>query len=133
MRTQPLQGFLAILTLIVACTSKPRADVAPAAALPTISSVTPTSGPAGAAYPVELTISGKNFADSTNVVTFGPVTITSVRSTNGGTRIVVQAPKAMPSTGEVPPMPLMTGEYTVRVATTAGVSNPVTFNLTREP
>jgi hypothetical protein len=120
------------MVTVLACHKRARAELASSSA-PAVSSISPVTGPAGASYPIELTISGHNFADSTNTVTFGPVTLKAVRSTNAGTRIVVYAPKELPSTGEAPPMPLVPGSYTVRVATAAGTSNAVTFTLGREP
>jgi len=100
---------------------------------PVINRVNPGSGPAGVAYPVQITIEGRHFADSTNTVTFGPVTLTRIPSTENGKRIVFFAPKELPSTGEVPPSPLLPGPYEIRVATFGGESNAVTFVLTREP
>jgi len=132
MRRGTLSG-LALIAIVVAACACARTKVSVATELPSIASITPTSGPAGTGYPIEITISGKHFADSTNVVTFGPVTLRAVRSTAGGTSIVFQAPKEMPSAGEVPPAPLLAGTYSVRVATSAGVSNPIVFTLDREP
>jgi hypothetical protein len=128
-------GLLGAVALAasMSCASTPKAQdtgVRPAnATTPFISAVSPSSGLAGTAYPIELTILGGYFADSNNVVTFGPVTLKAVKATGGGTRIVVPAPKEMPSAGEVPPMPLMPGTYSVRVTNSAGASNAVTFVL----
>ncbi len=129
----------AALFAVSSCASAPQsgrveapAPIAANSTTPFISALSPASGPAGVAYPIELTILGGNFADSNNVVTFGRVTLTAVKSMGGGTRIVVHAPKEMPSTGEVPPMPLMAGNYEVRVTTAAGASNTITFVL-RDP
>jgi hypothetical protein len=124
------------LVALAACAHAPQqqgASVDANSTAPFISAVSPTSGLAGVAYPIELTILGRNFADTNNVVTFGSVTIKSVKSTGGGTRITVHAPKEMPSTGEVPPMPLMAGSYNVRVTTPSGASNAVPFALRGSP
>ena len=102
------------------------------ALVPEIDRLVPDSGPAGTAYPVEVTIVGRHFADS-NIVTFGPLSIPALPSTERGTRIVFLAPKETPSPGEVPPAPLSPGAYDVRVATGGGISNAVAFTLTREP
>ena len=125
MRTFTVLGLAATL----ACgAARGAADGAP----PVIDRLAPDSGPAGTAYPVEVTIVGRNFADS-NVVTFGPVSIPGLPSTERGTRIVFLAPKESPSPGEVPPAPLAPGAYDVRVTTGAGVSDAVVFTLHREP
>ena len=101
--------------------------------VPSLTAVRPDSGPAGTAYPIEITIEGLGFSDSLNVVTFGPVTVRDVRSRELRTRIVMYLPKETPSPGEVPPSPLLPGPYQLRVTTPAGTSNPITFRLTREP
>ena len=120
-----------LLALILAASCA--ANSQQTSALPVIDAVTPGGGPAGTAYPIEVTITGKNFADTANVVTFGPVRMRPVRSDARGTRIVFHVPKEVPSTGEVPPSPLLPGTYEVRVTTAAGTSNAVPFSLTREP
>jgi hypothetical protein len=106
------------------------AQSTPPAASPTIERVRPDSGPAGPAYPIEVTIDGRNFSDTANVIVFGAVTLRGVPSRNLGTRIVIFIPKEMPSQGEVPPSPLLAGAYDIRVTTAAGTSNAVTFRLT---
>ena len=122
-------GLLLALVVGVGCAAASQQVTA----LPVIDTVTPASGPAGTAYPIEITISGRTFTDTASVVTFGPVRMERVRSEANGTRIVFQAPKASPSTGEVPPAPLLPGTYELRVITGAGTSNAVSFALTREP
>jgi hypothetical protein len=126
-----LAALFAGLVLATACASGARG--AAGSTLPVIERVTPSTGPAGSAYPIEVEIVGRNFDDSLNTVTFGAVRLTRVRSDASGTRIVFQAPKSEPATGEVPPGPLLPGAYEIRVTTAAGTSNPVTFSLTREP
>jgi hypothetical protein len=96
---------------------------------PVITRVTPDSGPAGPAYPIEITIEGTGFSDSSNVVTFGAVTIRDVPSRESRTRIVMNVPKEMPSAGEVPPAPLLPGPYELRITTITGTSNVITFRL----
>lgn len=100
---------------------------------PIIERVVPASGPAGTAYPLQVTIEGRNFADSANTVTFGPVTLRGQPSSENGTRIVVHLPKEMPATGEAPPAVLQPGTYRITVSTVAGESNAVVFQLTPEP
>ena len=94
-----------------------------------IAKISPDSGPAGPAYPIEITIEGTGF-DSSNVVMFGPLTVKDVPSRESRTRIVMYVPKEMPSSSEVPPSPLLPGPYEVRVKTSAGTSNALTFRLT---
>ena len=106
---------------------------APESSRPVIERIEPTSGPAGTAYPIRLTIEGRFFADSTNVIHFGPVTLERLSSSNSGTRIELYAPKEQPSGGEVPPMVLQPGRYEITVSTAAGRSNAIPFTLTREP
>lgn len=91
----------------------------------------PTSGPAGEAYPIDLTIFGSGFDAASNVVTFGSISIPDVPSTHDGTRITLAVPKTVPATGEVPPFVLMPGTYPVTVTTSRGTSEPVSFRLTR--
>ena len=98
---------------------------------PVITRLEPSSGRAGTAYPIRVTIHGSGFMETRNVVVFGPVRIPDRPSTNGGTQIVFSVPKERPSTGEVPPMVLPAGEYAVTVTTESEKSAPVTFTLTR--
>jgi hypothetical protein len=119
------------LALTLGCkssSSRASAQALPSDA-PVISMVRPDSGPAGTAYPIEVTIEGRDFADSANIVAFGPVTIRDVPSRASRTRIVMYLPKEIPSSGEVPPAPLPPGSYEIRVTTPAGPSNTVTFRL----
>lgn len=118
---------------LLACNSGAPASSAPESSRPVIERITPTSGPAGTAYPIRLTIEGRHFADSANVVQFGPVTVEQVASSTAGTRIEFYAPKERSSGGEAPPMVLDPGRYDVTVTTAAGRSNAISFTLTREP
>ncbi|MDH3497250.1 MAG: IPT/TIG domain-containing protein [Gemmatimonadota bacterium] len=100
---------------------------------PVITRLEPARGPAGVAYPLRLTIEGTGFAPESNTVHVGPVVLPDVPSADGGTRIVVFVPKEIPSTGEVPPAPLLPGRYEVSVTTAHGTSAPAIFTLTPEP
>jgi len=107
-------------------------DIRPAAGLtPVIERVEPASGWAGQDYPTDATIYGVGFAESGNVIVFGPVTLDERASTQGGTQIVFSVPKQQPSRIEVPPMVLEVGEYAVTVSNAYGTSNAVIFTLTR--
>ena len=114
------------------CAPAPAQQVAPVPSGPVITRLEPDSGPAGVAYPVRVTIVGRGFAPDANTVSFGPVVLTRLPSTDGGTRIVFFAPKEAPSGGEVPPAPLLPGPYQVTVRTAEGTSRPATFRLTEE-
>lgn len=104
----------------------------PGPAGPVIAHLLPASGPAGESYPLRVTIDGTGFAVEGNIVRFGAITVGWLES-ESPTRIVFFAPKAMPSTGEVPPMVLMPGDYPVTVQTPIGISAPAVFSLTRGP
>jgi hypothetical protein len=97
---------------------------------PELIEIVPDSGPAGEAYPLRATIRGVGFMPTGNVVRFGPAQITDVPSPDG-TEITFQVPKLLPSKGEVPPLVLTPGDYTVTVTTASGTSNALTFRLTR--
>jgi hypothetical protein len=96
---------------------------------PVLMAIEPSTGPAGAAYPLTVTIRGTGFAATGNLVQFGPAMIPDVSATEG--RIEFAAPKGMQSRSEVPPMVFPPGEYPVTVTTPAGTSNALTFTLTR--
>jgi hypothetical protein len=98
--------------------------------VPVITDISPSSGPAGAAYPIRATLSGLGFAPTGNTVSFGPVQVPDLPSPDGR-HIDFFVPKEAPSRGEVPPMVLSDGEYPVTVTTPAGTSRPVVFTLTR--
>jgi hypothetical protein len=123
-----LRRAVATFGLVLAAACAAAGSAAPPE--PVIDRLEPDSGPAGTAYPIEVTIIGRDFADSANVVTFGPVRLADLPSREGGTRIVFFAPKEEPSRGEVPPAPLLPGPHDVRVTTAAGTSNAATFTLT---
>lgn len=110
-------------------TPPPESSAGPSAG-PAITGLSPSSGPAGDAYPIQVTLEGRAFAETGNVVTFGGIPSRGLPSSAGGTRITFWVPKEVPSTGEVPPMVLSPGEYEVTVTTLGGTSEPVMFILT---
>ena len=97
--------------------------------VPVIHEIVPSSGPAGVAYPIQATIRGSGFMLTGNIVTFGPVPIPDLPSPDGR-HITFFVPKEVASRGEVPPMVLPHGEYSVTVTTPAGTSQPIVFTLT---
>ncbi|MCZ6916906.1 MAG: hypothetical protein O7I93_09030 [Gemmatimonadetes bacterium] len=122
--------WLVVMTALTGgCGQSPPPDTLPSGGGPSITRLEPSSGPAGEAYPIQLTVHGTGFAPTDNVVSFGPVATTGLPSTAGGTAITLLVPKMAESTGEVPPMVLSPGEYAVTVTTLAGTSEPMTFVL----
>jgi hypothetical protein len=99
---------------------------------PVLAAIEPSLGPAGAAYPVRVTLRGSGFVEAGNVVRFGPVTIPGLPSPDGS-RITFDVPKVVPNRGEVPPIVLNAGDYSVSVTTPAGASNSLMFKLTPNP
>jgi hypothetical protein len=97
---------------------------------PVITKLSPSSGQAGEAYPIEVTIEGRGFAETGNVVIFGGIPSDGLSSSENGTCITFWVPKQAPSPGEAPPMVLTPGEYPVTVKTPHGTSEPVMFTLT---
>lgn len=118
-----------VVTLGLCCVAACAAAGRGTDAIPVIDRLEPASGLAGVAYPIEVTIIGRNFADSANTITFGPVRLDGLAARDGGTRLVFFAPKEEPARGEVPPALLLPGPYDVRVTTPAGTSNAATFTL----
>lgn len=98
-------------------------------AQPRLSRLSPDNGPAGPAYPLQVTISGSNFAAKDNVIQFGPMRLESIPSDDGRT-IVFQVPKVMRGRSEAPPLVFTVGDYEVSVTTPAGTSNSLNFRLT---
>lgn len=126
----PLFPAVALLFGVGACVA-PRGG-AVASAPPEIIAMTPSSGPAGTAYPLKVTIIGRGFEPTGNTVTFGPIELMDLPSSDSQ-HLVFQAPKTVPSRGEVPPLVLPPGEYAVTVTTGAGTSRAMLFILTSRP
>ena len=97
---------------------------------PVITKLSPSSGQAGEAYPIEVSIEGRGFAETGNIVTFGGIPSDELPASDEGTRITFWVPKEAPSPGEAPPMVLSPGEYPVTVTTPLGTSEPIMFTLT---
>jgi hypothetical protein len=124
-------AFLAAAPFLACAGNHPPSDQGAAAGGPSLISITPDTGRAGEAYPIQVTIQGIGFAAEGNIVNFGGIPSEGLASTEGGTRITFWVPKEVPSTGEAPPMVLDPGEYDVTVTTPTGTSEPVVFILTR--
>jgi hypothetical protein len=120
------------LALLHGCVgNSPPSDQEALAVAPSITSLAPDVGRAGEAYPIDVTVVGTGFSEEGNIVTFGGISVEGLPSTEDGTRITFRVPKAVPSTGEAPPMVLDPGEYEVTVTTSGRTSEPVVFTLTR--
>ena len=129
-RRTPLLFTLAITC--VCCSRSEPGRVSPImSGNPAIDRLEPSSGRAGEAYPITVTIYGSHFTEADNTVKFGSLKIADRPSFNGGTQIVFSVPKVYPRTEEVPPMVLLPGEYNVRVTNANGTSEPGVFTLTR--
>lgn len=81
----------------------------------------------GAAHVV--TIRGRYFTADDNVVLYGSIRITNVRSTKGGTVLQFTVPTEVVTGGEAPPPPVGPGSYKVRVQTRGGTSRALVFQL----
>ncbi|MEN9592445.1 MAG: hypothetical protein RJA21_912, partial [Gemmatimonadota bacterium] len=82
--------------------------------------------------PIDVTIRGTGFDATANTVTVGPVILTAVRSTGGGTVIALSLPDRVPSGGGAAPMLWSPGQYALKVSTTQGSSVPVMVTI-QEP
>ena len=77
-----------------------------------------------------VTIRGLNLDPTNNVLQFGPVRITNVRSDSGGKILRFSLPIMQPSGGGAPPMALGPGDYLITVQTPRGTSNTLRFRIT---
>lgn len=82
--------------------------------------------------PIDVTIRGTGFDAIANTVTVGPVILTAVRSTGGGTVIALSLPDRVPSGGGAAPMLWSPGQYALTVSNTRGSSVPVMVTI-QEP
>ncbi len=93
-----------------------------ATSAPTITSLSPSSGPVG----TEIFINGANFTPTNNTVYFGTHNFGSTRgSDNGGTRLLVEIPSVW-SDGTVS----APGLYRVAVSNANGISSDIGFTVT---
>jgi Quinohemoprotein amine dehydrogenase, alpha subunit domain III len=117
--------------MATACRRAERAAASPDTGV-VVTAVSPTTVTLRAGETNELVVSGTGFDAAENTVTFGPVTLTSVKSTNGGTRISLVVPDRMPSGGGAAPMLWMAGDYPLTVSNRRGTSAPMTVTV-KEP
>lgn len=97
-----------------------------------ITAVSPRAITIRAGEVTELVVRGSGFDATENTVTLGPVTLTSVKSTDSGTRISLVVPDRMPSGGGAAPMLWMAGDYPLTVSNRRGTSAPFTVTV-KEP
>jgi hypothetical protein len=83
---------------------------------------------------VEVTVRGHGFAPGTpgtNIVHLGSITLSTVPANSAGTELRFVIPDVV-ATSEAPPLPLESGTYVIRIATSRGVSNPMSIRVFRE-
>lgn len=111
------------------------AGCAPAmGARPRLSALMPDSVQLTSGNVTEVTLKGAGFDTNTtaslNTVRVGGLVLTGVPSRERGTVILLALPDAVPSGGEAPPAPWMSGRYAVTVTTSAGTSDTLMLVIT---
>ena len=91
-------------------------------------SISSTALAAGGAVWVD--VKGRGFDPTHNAVSFGPVTLRAVTSSDRCTHLRFVVPTQFPASGEVPPQQIGVGTYRVRVTTPRGTSNALSFVIT---
>jgi len=120
---------LLVLSLGAACR---RAAPTPSALPVAVLEVRPEPIVVREGQPIDVTIRGTGFDATANTVTVGPVILTAVRSTGGGTVIALSLPDRVPSGGGAAPMLWSPGQYALTVSNTRGSSVPVMVTI-QEP
>ena len=120
---------LLVLSLGAACR---RAAPTPSALPVAVLEVRPEPIVVREGQPTDVTIRGTGFDATANTVTVGPVILTAVRSTGGGTVIALSLPDRVPSGGGAAPMLWSPGQYALTVSNTRGSSVPVMVTI-QEP
>ena len=115
-------ALIGVWTVMVSC-RVPGGAATPATA-PRLTAVVPDTVRVGGDDLAVFELLGTGFDTSRteprNTVHIGSLTLNAVPSTEGGTRIRVTLPAAVPSGGEAPPAPWRSGRYAVQVVTPAG-------------
>lgn len=131
-------GFLAS-ALVASCASSPTepgpitANDMPAAAAPTMTKITPASGPVG----TQVTITGSGFAARGNTVKFGTGYVKNLDSADGTTlRFTIPEGLDLCEPNSLRPCPgaypaVGPGDYAVTVMVDKETGNPITFTVTR--
>jgi hypothetical protein len=102
------------------------------AAAPVIDSISPRSGEVNAERVTDIVIYGRGFASAGNVVTFGGAEVAGLLSEAGGTVIRFAAPTQVSAGRPGASRRVTPGVFDVRVRTSAGPSNAVTFIVKAE-
>jgi hypothetical protein len=123
--------LVASFLLVSACRRSERPAASTDAGV-AITAVTPRSITIRTGEVNELIVRGTGFDATENTVTFGPVTLTSVKSSDGGTRIALVIPDRMPSGGGAAPLLWMAGDYPLTVSNRRGTSAAFTVTV-KEP
>lgn len=132
-------GFLAS-ALVASCASSPTEpgpitanDMPAAAAAPTMTKITPASGPVG----TQVTITGSGFAARGNTVKFGTGYVKNLDSADGTTlRFTIPEGLDLCEPNSLRPCPgaypaVGPGDYAVTVMVDKETGNPITFTVTR--
>lgn len=126
--------LLLLLLSLAACrrTDAPRASAQQLASVVVVTGTTPSSLTIRDGNPNELRIRGSGFGVDDNTVMLGPITLTSVKSAEQGTLLIIRVPDRVPSGGGAAPMPWTSGTYPLTVVTPRGTSAPITITV-KEP
>ena len=124
-------AFICASTALGAC-RRPVPQVA-GGEVPTVAVTVTTVSPAEVSFrdgiPVELLIVGAGFDPTSNTVSLGPITLTTIPSEARGTRIRFTVPDRVPSGGGAAPLLWEQGVYTLTVQTRLGTSAPVSVRV----
>lgn len=135
-----------VLSVVVLMSGCRRGESSATAGQSTVAA-SPTTSPAGvvqvvsvapdtvtirAGEPTMVIIRGSGFDATGNTVRLGPVTVTSVKASEGGTIIAFMVPERVPATGGAAPMLWVPGTYALTVENRRGVSRAVSVTV-KEP
>jgi hypothetical protein len=129
-RPRSVSRSLALLctALLAACASGGR---------PRLQAIAPDSVQLIPGNVIEVDLRGSSFdrtsGDPQNVVRVGPVLLRAVPSRSNGTLIRIALPDAVPSGGEAPPAPWLSGRYPVTITTSRGTSDTLMLTISAGP
>jgi hypothetical protein len=114
--------------LLAACASSER---------PRLRSISPQAVQLFPGNVTEVDLRGAAFdqtaGDPQNIVRVGPVLLRAVPSRSNGTLMRIAIPDFMPSSGEAPPAPWLSGQYPVTVTTPKGTSDTLMLTISAGP
>lgn len=105
------------------CAARATKSTGSARSAPILERINPDSVPMSAMEaggPVFVVLEGCGFDATSNVVTFGRMSMPGLASSDNGTRLRLPVPVQLESTTEVPPMRIQPGPYQINVTNTAG-------------